>query len=103
MSSLVSKVFTLSSPKSLFLKEETIEIEESNNDYIIAETVYTCISPGTEVAAYDGMTPLRPGNPYPRVVGYCNVSRVIEDGKRITKTQIPQDILVTGKSGQYYA
>ena len=39
MSSLVSKVFTLSPPKSLFLKEETIEVEESNNDYIIAETI----------------------------------------------------------------
>jgi predicted dehydrogenase len=27
----------------------------------------------------------------------------LNDGKRITKTEIPQSILVTGKSGQYYA
>jgi len=93
MSSLVSKVFTLSSPKSLFLKEETIEIEESNNDYIIAETVYTCISPGTEVAAYDGMTPLIPGNPYPRVVGYCNLARVVEIGKNVNDVFIGSYIL----------
>jgi threonine dehydrogenase-like Zn-dependent dehydrogenase len=93
MSSLVSKVYTLSSAKNLFLKEESVEIEKSNNDYIIAETIYSCISPGTEVAAYDGMKPLRAGNPYPRVVGYCNVARVIGIGKNVGDVSIGNHIL----------
>jgi len=37
----------------------------------------TAISPGTEVAAYLGAPPLRPGVVYPRFVGYCNVAKVL--------------------------
>lgn len=42
-----------------------------------ARTVYSSISPGTELAAYLGKEPLRPTtNPYPRLMGYCNVARI---------------------------
>lgn len=80
MNSLISKVYTLNSPKDLILKDEVMEVGKYNDDYIIGETIYSCVSPGTEVAAYAGMTALRPGNPYPRIVGYCNVAEVIEVG-----------------------
>jgi 2-desacetyl-2-hydroxyethyl bacteriochlorophyllide A dehydrogenase len=93
MSSLISKVYTLNSSKDLILKEEVIEIGKYNDDYIIAETIYSCISPGTEVAAYAGMTPLRPGNPYPRLVGYCNVAEVIETGKNVKDVLVGDHIL----------
>ena len=38
-----------------------------------AKTLLTAISMGTEVAAYRGDPPLRPGLAYPRLLGYCNV------------------------------
>lgn len=41
------------------------------------ETLITAISPGTELAAWSGAPPLRPtAKIYPRLMGYCNVSRV---------------------------
>lgn len=42
------------------------------------ETLVSAISPGTELAAWTGAPPLRPGPVYPRVNGYCNVARVLE-------------------------
>lgn len=42
------------------------------------ETLASAISPGTELAAWLGLQPLRPTpNPYPRVLGYCNIGRVL--------------------------
>jgi 2-desacetyl-2-hydroxyethyl bacteriochlorophyllide A dehydrogenase len=93
MSSLKSKIYTLNSPKNLVFKEETVKFIRSVEDYIIAETAYSCISPGTEVAAYAGMAPLRSGNPYPRVVGYCNVAKVIEVGTNFKNVSIGDYIL----------
>lgn len=97
MNSLISKVYTLNSPKDLILKDEVIEVGKYNDDYIIGETIYSCVSPGTEVAAYAGMTPLRPGNPYPRIVGYCNVAEVIEIGVDV-KGVLVGDYILTFQS-----
>lgn len=47
---------------------------------LLCETLFTAISPGTELAAWRGDPPLRPGNPYPRLQGYCSLARVIEAG-----------------------
>ena len=52
---------------------------------VLCETVVSAISPGTELAAWRGDSPLRPGSPYPRVQGYCNLSRVIAVGERRSK------------------
>ena len=43
----------------------------------------TAISPGTELAAYVGLPPLRDGPAYPRLQGYCNVGRVLTVGERV--------------------
>jgi threonine dehydrogenase-like Zn-dependent dehydrogenase len=82
MSSLISKIYTLSAPYHLALKE--VEINQNiGDDEIITKTIYTALSPGTEVSAYIGLTPLRPGNIYPRVVGYCNISKVLKKGDNV--------------------
>jgi 2-desacetyl-2-hydroxyethyl bacteriochlorophyllide A dehydrogenase len=84
MSFLISKVYTLSGPRQLFLKEEEIRLDDLGEAEIVAETIYSAISPGTETAAYLGISPLRPGNIYPRVVGYCNIAKVIACGSSVT-------------------
>jgi NADPH:quinone reductase-like Zn-dependent oxidoreductase len=44
----------------------------------VARTEISAVSVGTEMSAYAGEPPLRPGTVYPRLVGYCNVARVLE-------------------------
>ena len=52
-------------------------------DELAAETLVTVISPGTESAAYSGAPALRDGVIYPRLVGYCNVARVLTVGAKV--------------------
>ena len=66
-------------------------------DEIVAETLKSAISVGTEIAAFEGIAPLRPGPIYPRVVGYCNVARVIATGPDV-ETVASGDIVVTTQS-----
>jgi threonine dehydrogenase-like Zn-dependent dehydrogenase len=66
-----------------FSIESTVEPWE-----VIAKTVYTAISPGTEVAAYAGEPPLRPGPAYPRLLGYSNVARVLKVGRRVKAVRV---------------
>lgn len=84
MTFIKSKIFRLLSPKELILVEEEIDLSKLSGSQFFAETIYSAISPGTETAAYIGKEPLRPGKIYPRVVGYCNVARVLEVGKQIS-------------------
>jgi len=97
MSFLTAKVYSLTSPRELVLKEETVDITNLDPYEIIAETVFSATSPGTELAAYSGISPLRPGNPYPRVVGYCNVSKVILLGNGIVGLK-QDDFILTFQS-----
>jgi len=73
-------VYSLTEPELLVLQDASFDDSELAPDEIVCQTLTTVISPGTEVAAYKGMQPLRPGKVYPRVVGYCNVARVIKSG-----------------------
>lgn len=75
-----SLVYSLTEPKSLELQSVNVDDTGLGPEEIVCQTLTTVISPGTEVAAYKGMPPLRPGKAYPRVVGYCNVARVIRPG-----------------------
>lgn len=47
---------------------------------LLCETIVSVISPGTEIAAWQGLPPLRPSVIYPRLQGYCHVGRVIASG-----------------------
>ena len=67
-----SKVLRLLGPRDIKLENQTIDKKE-----ILARTIYSAISPGTELAAYSGAHQLRAGTSYPRLLGYCNVSEVI--------------------------
>lgn len=49
-------------------------MDETEYD-IDAKTIYSAISPGTEMAAYLEHEPLRPSQLYPRVIGYCNLAK----------------------------
>lgn len=91
------KVYKLLAPYELVLIEEQINVDILREDEFIAETIYTAISPGTETAAFIGKEPLRPGSIYPRVVGYCNIARVLFKGKSILDISVG-DIVLTFQS-----
>ena len=92
---MLSKIYELQNSRSLALIEE--EITEPNDSELVAETVYSAISPGTELAAWKGMPPLRPSRIYPRLVGYCNVARVTKVGTQIDRIEIG-DWIITHQS-----
>ena len=74
----------LKAPRRLEFQEVVLPDDELPARSIRAETEYTAVSIGTELAAYLGDPPLRPGPTYPRLVGYCNVARVVEAGNSVT-------------------
>lgn len=73
---------------------EKIELpDEPAENTVLARTECSAISTGTEVAAYIGEPPLRPGPIYPRKVGYCNVARVLAVGAGVASVAPGQRIL----------
>lgn len=64
---------------------------------VVARTLCSAISPGTELAAYVGSPPLFPGPQYPRVVGYCNVAEVVAIGEDV-KACVAGDLVLTHQS-----
>jgi threonine dehydrogenase-like Zn-dependent dehydrogenase len=93
MSSIQSNIFELTGPKELHLRSEILDFKSVTEHEIIAQTVYSAISPGTEISAFAGATPLRPGKIYPRLLGYCNVATVIHIGSKVSKFNIDDNIL----------
>jgi 2-desacetyl-2-hydroxyethyl bacteriochlorophyllide A dehydrogenase len=81
MNSLTAKFYQLNAPGDLVLAEQELAVDGLKPDEYLAETIYSAISPGTETAAFSGAEPLRPGKVYPRLMGYCNVARVIAAGE----------------------
>jgi threonine dehydrogenase-like Zn-dependent dehydrogenase len=73
---ITAYTYQLSGPFELKLIESEIEEETFLPDELICKTLYSVVSPGTELAAFRGDPPLRPGKVYPRVLGYCNVAEV---------------------------
>jgi threonine dehydrogenase-like Zn-dependent dehydrogenase len=71
-----AEVVWLNGPRDLELRTETLADPQPGQ--LLCETIVTAISPGTELAAFTGQPPLRPGSPYPRLQGYCSVGRVME-------------------------
>lgn len=75
MESIDVNIAELGGPEQLAFRSEALRLEPGAGQ-VAARTLTTAISPGTELAAWSGAPPLRPGNPYPRLVGYCNVAEV---------------------------
>lgn len=89
MNRIESLVYEMSGPRDLYFKKEIIDLNSILPDEIIAKTYYSAISPGTEVAAYCGLESLRGDkNAYPRVLGYCNIARVIHKGNAVSKLEV---------------
>ncbi|MAO34213.1 MAG: zinc-binding dehydrogenase [Flavobacteriales bacterium] len=88
-----AKVSKLLSPHELVFESETIDESTLISDEILCKTLISAISPGTEVAAYDGAPPLRPIKAYPRLVGYCNVAEIIATGSSASEYKVGQRIL----------
>ncbi|MDJ0641206.1 MAG: zinc-binding alcohol dehydrogenase [Erythrobacter sp.] len=79
--SITAKTVWLEAPGQVALRNEALEAPGA--DEILCETIVTAISPGTELAAWRGDPPLRPGVVYPRLQGYCNVAKVLECGEGV--------------------
>ncbi len=92
---MIVEVYKLRDRFDLFIDNELIRLVE--DDEYLCETIYTAISPGTETAAYSGLEPLRPGKIYPRLLGYCNVAKVICIGKNVLDLKVG-DIVLTFQS-----
>ena len=74
-------------------KQAEITPEQISASEILAKTLYSAISPGTELAAWRGDKPLREGNIYPRLVGYCNVAQVRAKGAQVSGVEVGDFIL----------
>ena len=87
-------VYYLTKPFELKMIKDEENIDNPNLQEICTKTLYSAISPGTELSAYKGDPPLRPTNKiYPRLQGYCNVSQITSIGSDITKFKVGDYIL----------
>lgn len=74
---ITAHIAELEAPRRLLFRQERLSPEALGEDRLLCETLVSAISPGTELAAYSGAPPLRAEVGYPRLVGYCNVARII--------------------------
>ena len=88
-----ARVAVLQAPHQLQFESRDLAADPLAANALLAETLLTAISPGTETAAWQGLPPLRPGPIYPRLVGYCNVARVLCCGEGCTGLQPGDRIL----------
>jgi threonine dehydrogenase-like Zn-dependent dehydrogenase len=98
MSQMVeSRVVELLGPRQLTFTPQALDLGTLDAQSVAARTLYSAISPGTELAAWRGDPPLRPGPVYPRLVGYCNVAEVMAVGAEV-QTLKPGDRILTGQA-----
>jgi threonine dehydrogenase-like Zn-dependent dehydrogenase len=79
-----STVYELTAPLTLGRCEVELNEHALAASAILARTQFTAVSTGTELAAWLGLPPLRPSTVYPRLVGYCNLARVLAVGSAVT-------------------
>lgn len=92
--SIRARVAVLQAPHQLQFESRDLNPDCLPANGVLAETLFTAISPGTETAAWQGLPPLRPGPVYPRLVGYCNVARVLRCGERCEDLH-PGDLILS--------
>jgi len=76
-------VVWLNNPRKIEIRKESLP--HPHDHELLCSTIVTAISPGTEIAAFKGLPPLRPGVVYPRLQGYCNVAQVLAVGSKGSK------------------
>ena len=82
-----ASVVYLNAPYELEFRKEVLAADGLGSGDILCETLVSAISPGTELGAFTGLPPLRPGTGYPRLMGYCNVSRILAVGTGVRDLQ----------------
>lgn len=92
---ITGSIIELTAPRTIEFKAESLNPSRLDPDQIIGRTIFSAISPGTELAAYAGAPPLRPMKVYPRLMGYCNVAEVIAKGPNVTELNTGDKILTT--------
>ena len=84
----------LVAPQKIEFTEMELYEKDIGSNEIIAKTILSAISPGTELAAYMGQPPLRPSiQQYPRLLGYCNVARVVAVGRAVKDCRMGDSVL----------
>ncbi len=94
---MLAQITELIAAGELVYRTEPVPAEEPGENRILAKTLFSAISPGTEVAAFAGEPPLRPMKVYPRLVGYCNVAEVLRVGEGVADLR-PGDRILTHQS-----
>jgi D-arabinose 1-dehydrogenase-like Zn-dependent alcohol dehydrogenase len=89
-----SILYELESPYCLIKKEVDLDEDTLGDEFVLAKTVFSAVSTGTEIAAWVGTSPLRPSTTYPRLVGYCNLAKVIKVGSTVSNVFVG-DIVLT--------
>lgn len=84
-------VVNLVAPRQIELAP--LPLADLSSGDVLCETLVTAISPGTELAAYTGAPALRPGIGYPRLLGYCNVARVLAVGDAVRDVRVGDRVL----------
>ena len=92
-----SKKIVLEDKFKISIETETLDVANLDRNQIAAETLFSAISPGTEVSAFKGDPPLRPMKVYPRVVGYCNIGQIVAVGEKVKEYKVG-DIILTHQS-----
>ncbi len=90
-------IYELTAPGVLIKKEPAVDPGSAEPASVRATTLFSAISTGTELAAWTGKPPLRPSNPYPRLVGYSNVARVESVGSSV-RDVAQGDVILTHQS-----
>ena len=86
-----AKAIVFDKPNSAVLQD--IELQDCGADEVLAETIFSFVSPGTELRVFNGN---QPDINFPLIPGYSWVGRVIEVGKNIKGWQ--QGELVSGRN-----
>ncbi|MDE2001607.1 MAG: zinc-binding alcohol dehydrogenase [Patescibacteria group bacterium] len=94
---LSGSLIVLRKPKEIRFQKFAIDTDRLQSSELVAKTLFSAISPGTETAAYTGKSPLKAGKAYPRVLGYCNVATVLKTGKGVASVK-PGDLILTNQS-----
>lgn len=89
-----NKIVELTKPRKIKFHIDTIDTPIDKNQ-LLSQTIYTAISSGTETAAYLGLPAVRKGVKYPRLLGYCNISKILIVGDNLKNKYKLGDIILT--------
>lgn len=87
-------IYRLIKAQTLIKEPDPDSLAQPAYGFVAIKSLYTAISSGTELAAWNGASPLRPtANPYPRLMGYCHVGEVTAVGNGVNNIEVGQHVL----------